>query len=328
MAIDDSALERCLVDSELRRRRQRTARHEAGHAVVAWLISGRRNPPPFERITILVREAEGADVVPGEVAVDSRWLCELPIRQRAAVILAGAYFQDGSRQYDELGWRDYLQGLDGSDSADDIAHTQNMAEDPNYDVAVLREAARQEIHLLGTCAEDWVRTISTYLLEVNSIEAREFMQIVSGEPIAAPNAEHTSTEAAPLPPVVTLLLRDRAGGLRVAPLGLHICADLEVLIEIGQAAEIQTINSYFELLEDIRTYDPNRLSEAATRVCMWYDPRDGQASVDSLVRVIDSGSVPRYTSSLSEETCNELQDLYAELQRAAEAEEWFCFASA
>ncbi len=135
-----------------RRREERTARHEAGHAAVAWLICGDLDCPPFEYIEVGTMAEHAGGVVPGGVKYDRLWFDRLSAEERGAILLGGVYCQDGKDGWSSEDWREELDSLEGADGVDDYAQAINIAREAGVERVDFDERVRQRI---ASMAELW-----------------------------------------------------------------------------------------------------------------------------------------------------------------------------
>lgn len=134
------------------RREQRTLRHEAGHATVAWLIRDDIDHPPFEYIEVGTMQEHAGGVVPGGVRFDVAWFDTLSPVEQGAILLAGIYVQDGAEPYSAEEWRQTLDGLEGADGVDDYARAIDVCRQAGAVQAAFDESVRA--HLAGLSGLD------------------------------------------------------------------------------------------------------------------------------------------------------------------------------
>lgn len=131
------------------RREQRTLRHEAGHATVAWVIRQDLKQPPFAYIEVGTMQEHAGGVVPGGVKFDVAWFDTLSPVERGAILLAGIYVQDGGEPYDAEEWRETLDALDGANGVDDYARAIEVAEKAGAVQADFDEKVRAHLAALA-----------------------------------------------------------------------------------------------------------------------------------------------------------------------------------
>jgi hypothetical protein len=173
-----------------RLREERTARHEAGHAAVAWLIAEDLHNPPFEYIEVGTMAEHAGGVVPGGVKHDLDWFRTLSPEERGAILLAGVYCQDSDQAWSSEEWREELDSLEGANGVDDYAEAINLAREAGVGQTEFDERVRVRI---AGMAELWplVEAICPLLEPGKRVDAALIVQRVV-ELLAASAAAETT----------------------------------------------------------------------------------------------------------------------------------------